>query len=207
MSEIKVLNLAGEAVGNIELSDAVFGAEVNEAVLHQVVKTYLANQRQGTQSALTRAEVSGGGAKPWRQKGTGRARQGSIRAPQWIHGGVVFAPKPRDYRISLNKKVKKVAMVSALSAKTAAGEIVVVDNFDLDEIKTKTVATALKAIGAADKALVVTNGVNKNLVVSIRNMEKAAASNTDVLNVYEVLNCKTLVMTKDAVAKLVEVYA
>jgi len=207
MSKVKVLNLAGEKVGEIKLSDAVFGAEVNEAVLHQVVKTYLANQRQGTQSALTRAEVSGGGAKPWRQKGTGRARQGSIRAPQWIHGGVVFAPKPRDYRISLNKKVKKVAMVSALSAKAAAGEIVVVDNFDLDEIKTKTVATALKAIGAADKALVVTNGVNKNLVVSIRNMEKAAASNTDVLNVYEVLNCKTLVMTKDAVGKLAEVYA
>ena len=207
MSKVKVLNLAGEKVGEIKLSDAVFGAEVNEAVLHQVVKTYLANQRQGTQSALTRAEVSGGGAKPWRQKGTGRARQGSIRAPQWIHGGVVFAPKPRDYRISLNKKVKKVAMVSALSAKAAAGEIVVVDNFDLDEIKTKTVATALKAIGAADKALVVTNGVNKNLVVSIRNMEKAAASNTDVLNVYEVLNCKTLVMTKDAVKKLAEVYA
>ncbi|MBR3870399.1 MAG: 50S ribosomal protein L4 [Clostridia bacterium] len=207
MSKVKVLNLAGEKVGEIKLSDAVFGAEVNEAVLHQVVKTYLANQRQGTQSALTRAEVSGGGAKPWRQKGTGRARQGSIRAPQWIHGGVVFAPKPRDYRISLNKKVKKVAMVSALSAKAAAGEIVVVDNFDLDEIKTKTVATALKAIGAADKALVVTNGVNKNLVVSIRNMEKAAASNTDVLNVYEVLNCKTLVMTKDAVEKLAEVYA
>ena len=207
MSKVKVLNLAGEKVGEIKLSDAVFGAEVNEAVLHQVVKTYLANQRQGTQSALTRAEVSGGGAKPWRQKGTGRARQGSIRAPQWIHGGVVFAPKPRDYRISLNKKVKKVAMVSALSAKAAAGEIVVVDNFDLDEIKTKTVATALKAIGAADKALVVTNGVNKNLVVSIRNMEKAAASNTDVLNVYEVLNCKTLVMTKDAVAAIEEVYA
>ena len=207
MSKVKVLNLAGEKVGEIKLSDAVFGAEVNEEVLHQVVKTYLANQRQGTQSALTRAEVSGGGAKPWRQKGTGRARQGSIRAPQWIHGGVVFAPKPRDYRISLNKKVKKVAMVSALSAKAAAGEIVVVDNFDLDEIKTKTVATALKAIGAADKALVVTNGVNKNLVVSIRNMEKAAASNTDVLNVYEVLNCKTLVMTKDAVEKLAEVYA
>ena len=207
MSKVKVLNLAGEKVGEIKLSDAVFGAEVNEAVLHQVVKTYLANQRQGTQSALTRAEVSGGGAKPWRQKGTGRARQGSIRAPQWIHGGVVFAPKPRDYRISLNKKVKKVAMVSALSAKAAAGEIVVVDNFDLEEIKTKTVATALKAIGAADKALVVTNGVNKNLVVSIRNMEKAAASNTDVLNVYEVLNCKTLVMTKDAVEKLAEVYA
>ena len=207
MSKVKVLNLAGEKVGEIKLSDAVFGAEVNEAVLHQVVKTYLANQRQGTQSALTRAEVSGGGAKPWRQKGTGRARQGSIRAPQWIHGGVVFAPKPRDYRISLNKKVKKVAMVSALSAKAAAGEIVVVDNFDLAEIKTKTVATALKAIGAADKALVVTNGINKNLVVSIRNMEKAAASNTDVLNVYEVLNCKTLVMTKDAVEKLAEVYA
>ncbi len=207
MSKVKVLNLAGEKVGEIKLSDAVFGAEVNEAVLHQVVKTYLANQRQGTQSALTRAEVSGGGAKPWRQKGTGRARQGSIRAPQWIHGGVVFAPKPRDYRISLNKKVKKVAMVSALSAKAAAGEIVVVDNFDLAEIKTKTVATALKAIGAADKALVVTNGINKNLVVSIRNMEKAAASNTDVLNVYEILNCKTLVMTKDAVEKLAEVYA
>ena len=207
MSKVKVLNLAGEKVGEIKLSDAVFGAEVNEAVLHQVVKTYLANQRQGTQSALTRAEVSGGVAKPWRQKGTGRARQGSIRAPQWIHGGVVFAPKPRDYRMSLNKKVKKVAMVSALSAKAAAGEIVVVDNFDLDEIKTKTVATALKAIGAADKALVVTNGVNKNLVVSIRNMEKAAASNTDVLNVYEVLNCKTLVMTKDGVKKLAEVYA
>ncbi len=207
MSKVKVLNLAGENVGDIELSDAVFGAEVNEAVLHQVVKTYLANQRQGTQSALTRAEVSGGGAKPWRQKGTGRARQGSIRAPQWIHGGVVFAPKPRDYRISLNKKVKKVAMVSALSAKAAAGEIVVVDNFDLEEIKTKTVATALKAIGAADKALVVTNGINKNLVVSIRNIEKATASNTDVLNVYEVLNCKTLVMTKDAVEKLAEVYA
>lgn len=207
MSKIKVLNLAGSEVGEMELSDAVFGAEVNEAVLHQAVKTYLANQRQGTQSALTRAEVSGGGRKPWKQKGTGRARQGSIRAPQWTHGGVVFAPKPRDYRISLNKKVKKLAMVSALSSKAAANEIVVVDNFDLEEIKTKTVATALKAIGADSKALVVTNGVNSNLVLSIRNMEKAAASYTDVLNVYEVLNCKTLVMTKDAAEKLSEVYA
>lgn len=204
---VNVVNTEGKTVGSMELNEAVFGAEVNQSVLHQVVKTYLGNQRQGTQSALTRAEVSGGGAKPWKQKGTGRARQGSIRAPQWIHGGIVFAPKPRSYRTTLNKKVKKVAMRSALSAKVAANELIILDSFDVDTIKTKTVVAALKAVNADAKTLIVTAGVNNNLVLSTRNIEKTAVTTSDILNVYELLNCNSLVITKDAVEKLQEVYA
>ena len=204
---VKVLNLAGEQVEEMELNANVFGAEINESALHMVVKSYLANQRQGTQSALTRAEVRGGGAKPWRQKGTGRARQGSIRAPQWTHGGVAFAPKPRSYRITLNKKLKRVAMISALSAKVAAGEMIVVDSLALEAVKTKTVVNALKAIGADAKSLIVTADVETNLVLSARNLEKTSVTTANILNVYELLNCNTLVIAKDAVAKLSEVYA
>lgn len=204
---VKVYNLQGEETGKIELNQNVFGAEINESALHMVVKSYLANQRQGTQSALTRAEVRGGGAKPWKQKGTGRARQGSIRAPQWTHGGVVFAPKPRSYRIVLNKKLKRIAMISALSAKVAAGEMTVVESFKLEEIKTKSVVAVLKALKADAKTLIVTAEVEKNLVLSARNLEKTAVTTANLLNVYELLNCNTLVITKDAVTKLSEVYA
>ncbi len=204
---VKVFNLAGEQTGEMELNANVFGAEINESALHMVVKSYLANQRQGTQSALTRAEVRGGGAKPWRQKGTGRARQGSIRAPQWTHGGVAFAPKPRSYRITLNKKLKRVAMISALSAKVAAGEMIVVDSLALEAVKTKTVVNALKALGADAKSLIVTTGVERNLVLSVRNLEKTSVTTANILNVYELLNCNTLVIAKDAVAQLSEVYA
>lgn len=204
---VKVYNTQGAEVGEIELSEAVFGAQINESALHMSVKAFLNNQRQGTQSALTRAEVRGGGAKPWRQKGTGRARQGSIRAPQWIHGGIVFAPKPRDYRISLNKKLKKAAMRSALSSKVASGEIIVLDSFELNEIKTKSVAAALKALSAEKKPLIVTADVCRNLVLSAGNIEGAAVTTAGVLNVYELLNCNRLLITKDAVEKLTEVYA
>ena len=204
---LKVLNTSGDEVGTIDLDESVFGVEVNESVLHQIVKTYLGNQRQGTQSALTRAEVAGGGAKPWRQKGTGRARHGSIRAPQWTHGGVAFAPKPRSYRTAVNKKFKKVAMRSALTSKAMNGNIIVLDSFNLDEIKTKNVVAVLKAINAAPKTLIVTADVNKNLVLSARNVEKLAVTTFNILNVYELLKYESLVITKDAIEKLMEVYA
>jgi large subunit ribosomal protein L4 len=199
--------MAGKAVGEIELSEAIFGIEPNESVVHDVVKNHLANRRQGTQSTLTRAEVSGGGIKPWRQKGTGRARQGSIRAPQWTHGGVVFAPKPRDYSYTLNKKVKRLALKSALSAKAAAGEIVVIDSITLSEIKTKTMASFLNAVGAEKKPLVVTAEADANVVKSARNIPGVVTAFANVINVYDIVNANKLVVDKAALAKIEEVFA
>ena len=200
-------NMQGKKVGDFELSAALFGAEVNKAVLHETVVNYLANQRQGTQSTKTRTEVSGGGAKPFRQKGTGRARQGSTRAPQWIKGGVALGPKPRDYSYSINKKVKKLAMVSALSAKAADECVMVIDNLTMDEIKTKAIADMLKAMGVESKALIVTNEMEKNVYLSARNIEGVKASYVGMLNVYDVLNHDKFIVAKDAIAKLEEVYA
>ena len=200
-------NMQGSKVGDVELSAALFGAEVNKAVLHETVTNYLANQRQGTQSTKTRTEVSGGGAKPFRQKGTGRARQGSTRAPQWIKGGVALGPKPRDYSYSINKKVKKLAMVSALSAKAADECVMVIDNLKMDEIKTKAIADMLKAMGVESKALIVTNEMEKNVYLSARNIEGVKASYVGMLNVYDVLNHDKFIVAKDAIAKLEEVYA
>ena len=200
-------NMQGSKVGDVELSAALFGAEVNKAVLHETVVNYLANQRQGTQSTKTRTEVAGGGAKPFRQKGTGRARQGSTRAPQWIKGGVALGPKPRDYSYTINKKVKKLAMVSALSAKAQDECVMVIDNLSMDEIKTKTIADMLKAMGVAEKALIVTNEMEKNVYLSARNIEGVKASYVGMLNVYDVLNHDKFIVAKDAIAKLEEVYA
>jgi large subunit ribosomal protein L4 len=199
--------MKGEVVNQIELNDTVFAAEVNGSVPHAVVVNYLANQRQGTQSALTRAEVAGGGRKPWRQKGTGRARQGSTRAPQWTHGGIVFAPKPREYRYSLNKKTKLVAMRSALSSKLADNELVVVNAIELEEIKTKTVANMLNALGVEKKSLIVTADVDKNVVLASRNIEGNKTTFVGQLNVYDILNSGKLILTEDAVKKITEVYA
>ena len=200
-------NMQGQKVGDVELSSALFGAEVNKAVLHETVVNYLANQRQGTQSTKTRTEVAGGGAKPFRQKGTGRARQGSTRAPQWIKGGVALGPKPRDYSYTINKKVKKLAMVSALSAKAAEECVMVIEDLKMDEIKTKTVADMLKAMGVDSKALIVTNEMEKNVYLSARNIEGVKASYVGMLNVYDVLNHDKFIVAKDAIAKLEEVYA
>ena len=200
-------NMQGSKIGDVELSAALFGAEVNKAVLHETVVNYLANQRQGTQSTKTRTEVSGGGAKPFRQKGTGRARQGSTRAPQWIKGGVALGPKPRDYSYTINKKVKKLAMVSALSAKAAEECVMVIDNLTMDEIKTKAIADMLKAMGVDSKALIVTNEMEKNVYLSARNIEGVKASYVGMLNVYDVLNHDKFIVAKDAIAKLEEVYA
>ena len=205
--QTKVFDMAGKQVGEIELSDAVFGIEPNEAVVHDVVKNHLANCRQGTQSALTRAEVSGGGIKPWRQKGTGRARQGSIRAPQWYHGGIVFAPKPRDYRYTLNKKVKRLAMKSALSAKAQAGEIVVIDEIKMESIKTKTFKTFLNAVGVDGKALVVTAQNDEIVVKSAANIPGILVTFANLINVYDILNAKKFVVDKAALAKIEEVFA
>ena len=207
MPNITVVDMAGKKVDTIELSEAVFGIEPNAAVMHQMVVNYLANQRQGTQSALTRAEVSGGGRKPWRQKGTGRARQGSTRAPQWTHGGVVFAPKPRDYRFSVNKKVRRLAMKSAFSAKAQANEIIVVDAITLDSYKTKTIAAMLDAIGADKKALIVLPEVNDMIIKSANNIQGVKTSQVNTLNVYDMLNADKLVIVKAAVSKIEEVYA
>ena len=199
--------MAGEQVGTIELSEAVFGIEPNTALLHAAVKNYLANQRQGTQSALTRAEVSGGGIKPWRQKGTGRARAGSTRAPQFTHGGIVFAPKPRDYSYSLNKKEKRVALKSALSDKAANGNIIVVDGLAMEEIKTSVFAKFLNKVGAAKKAMVITNGVNENVFKSARNIEGVTVTTAEILSTYEILNAGVLVVDKAAIEKIQEVFA
>jgi len=199
--------MAGEQVGTIELSEAVFGIEPNKALLHAAVKNYLANQRQGTQSALTRAEVSGGGIKPWRQKGTGRARAGSTRAPQFTHGGIVFAPKPRDYSYSLNKKEKRAALKSALSDKAANNAIVVVDGLAMDEIKTATFAKFLNKVGATKKAMVITNGVNENVYKSARNIEGVTVTTAEILSTYEILNTNVLVVDKAAIEKIQEVFA
>ena len=200
-------NMQGSKVGDVELSAALFGAEVNKAVLHETVVNYLANQRQGTQSTKTRTEVAGGGAKPFRQKGTGRARQGSTRAPQLIKGGVALGPKPRDYSYTINKKVKKLAMVSALSAKALDECVMVIDNLKMDEIKTKAIADMLKAMGVDSKALIVTNEMEKNVYLSARNIEGVKASYVGMLNVYDVLNHDKFIVAKDAIAKLEEVYA
>ena len=205
--QTKVFDMAGKQVGEIELSDAVFGIDPNEAVVHDVVKNHLANCRQGTQSALTRAGVSGGGIKPWRQKGTGRARQGSIRAPQWTHGGIVFAPKPRDYSYTLNKKVKRLAMKSALSAKAQAEEIVVIDAIKMDSIKTKTFKTFLNAVGVNGKALVVTAENDAIVVKSAANIPGILVTFANLINVYDILNAQKLVVDKAALAKIEEVFA
>jgi len=207
MSTIKVLNMAGAEVGTVELNDSIFGIEPNQAVVHEVVKNHLANCRQGTQSALTRAEVSGGGKKPWRQKGTGHARQGSTRAPQWTHGGIVFAPKPRSYSYVLNKKVKRLAMKSALSAKAAANEIIVVDSIQLDSIKTKDFRAFLNAVKADGKALVVTPAKNEIVVKSARNIPGVETAMANLINVYDILKAKYLVIDKEALAVIEEVFA
>ena len=207
MANTKVYDMTGKAVGEMELSDAVFGIEPNTAVVHEVVKNYLANQRQGTQSALTRAEVSGGGKKPWRQKGTGHARQGSTRAPQWTHGGIVFAPKPRDYSYTVNKKVRRLAMKSAFSAKVAGNEMVVIDAITMDEYKTKTIAAMLKAVGAEKKALIVLPEVNEKVIASAANIPGVKTAQVNTLNVYDILNADMFIVAKDAVAKIEEVYA
>ena len=236
MPNIKVMDMTGKEVGKMTLSDVIFGAKVNEAVLHAAVRAYLMNQRQGTQSTLTRTEVSGGGKKPWRQKGTGRARQGSTRAPQWTHGGVALGPKPRDYRLALNKKTKRVALFSALSAKVAAGELIVVDEITMDTYKTAEMVKMLKALGCqkevtksykvttregdelvrerktrtatvAQKALVVLPEVNGFVVKSCANIPGVQTTLYSTINVYEVLNAEKVVMTRAAVEKLEEVYA
>ena len=201
-----VYNIEGKEVGSIELNDAVFGVEINEHLVHMAVVNQLANNRQGTQSAKTRSEVSGGGRKPWRQKGTGHARQGSTRSPQWTGGGVVFAPKPRDYSFKMNKKEKRIALLSALSSKVADNKIVVLDAFNLDEVKTKKFAEVMSNL-KVDKALVVIEGENKNVVLSGRNIPTVKVSATNEINTYDVLKYETLVVTKAAVEKLEEVYA
>ena len=207
MSAIKVLNMAGAEVGTVELNDSIFGVEPNTAVVHEVVKNHLANCRQGTQSALTRAEVSGGGKKPWRQKGTGHARQGSTRAPQWTHGGIVFAPKPRSYSYVLNKKVKRLAMKSALSAEAAAGEIIVVDSIKMDSIKTKDFRAFLNAVKADGKSLVVTPAKDEIVVKSARNIPGVETSMANLINVYDILKAKYLVLDKEALTVIEEVFA
>ena len=236
MPNIKVMDMTGKEVGEMTLSDAIFGAEVNEAVLHAAVRTYLMNQRQGTQSTLTRSEVSGGGKKPWRQKGTGRARQGSTRSPQWTHGGIALGPKPRDYRLAMNKKTKRVALFSALSAKFAAGEIVVVDDIKLESYKTSEMVKMLKALGCEkevtktykvttvengeavrerktrtavvpQKALVVLGGLDKVVVKSCANIPGVETTMYSTINVYEVLKAEKVVLSKAAVEKLEEVFA
>ncbi len=206
MPKVALYDIKGNNIGDVELCDAVFGQEVNTSVLHQVVVNYLANQRQGTQSTKTRSEVRGGGIKPWRQKGTGRARQGSIRATQWIKGGIALGPKPRDYRFSVNKKVKAVALKSALSAKVADNEFIVVDDIAFDAIKTKQVVEMLSALKVDSKALIVTNDKNDNLVKSARNIEGVATTFMGSLNVYDILKYDVMVITKDAVSKIEEVY-
>ena len=207
MLKTNVYDMTGKQVGEIELSEAVFGIEPNESVVHDVVKNHLANCRQGTQSALTRAEVSGGGIKPWRQKGTGRARQGSTRAPQWTHGGIVFAPKPRDYSYTLNKKVKRLAMKSALSAKAQEGNIVVIDSIKMEEIKTKTFKNFLSAVGCDCKALVVTAENDQVVVKSARNIPGVLVTFANLINVYDILNAKKFVVDQAALAKIEEVFA
>lgn len=207
MPKVALYNVSGQQIGDIELSDAVFGVEVNQHVLYEVVKNQLANKRQGTQSAKTRAEVRGGGRKPWRQKGTGRARQGSIRAPQWIGGGVVFAPKPRDYSYSVPKKVKRLAMKSALSSKVESQEIIVLDELNLTQPKTKDMANILKNINSNKKALIVMAEKNENVVKSANNIPGVQTALVNTLNVYDILKYDSFIITKDAVKKVEEVYA
>lgn len=207
MAKLAVLDKTGKKVSDIELKDEIFAIEPNKSAMHLVVVNYLANQRQGTQSTLTRSEVSGGGKKPWKQKGTGRARQGSTRAPQWTHGGIALGPKPRDYGFDVNKKVRRLAMKSALSSKVAADEMIVVDDFSMDAIKTKKMANILSAVKAGKKTLIVLPEKNDVLYKSARNIEGTNVSLVNTLNVYDILNCNTIVVLKDAVAKIEEVYA
>ena len=207
MPNMKVVNMAGKEVGEIALSEKVFGREVNEAILHTAVRAFLLNQRQGTQSTLTRSEVSGGGRKPWKQKGTGHARQGSTRSPQWTHGGIALGPKPRSYRVELNKGIKRAAMFSALSSKVAGGEMIVVDNITATEYKTKNMVNMLAAVGAAKKALIVLPEVNEYVIKSCANIEGVKTTQWNTINVYDILNCDTLVVAEKAVAKIEEVYA
>ena len=206
MPKVDLLNMEGKKVGSIELSENVFGVEVNEYVMHDVVVNYLANQRQGTQSTKTRSEVSGGGKKPWKQKGTGRARQGSIRAPQWIKGGIALGPKPRSYKYTLNKKVKRLALKSALTNKLQENAIIVLDELNFDEIKTKNMANVLSAI-KAEKALVVISEKNLNVQLSARNIANCKTATVNTMNTYDLLKYPTLVLTKAAVEKIEEVYA
>ena len=207
MAELAVLNMQGREVGRQTLSDEVFGIEPNVPVMNDMVKNYLANQRQGTQSTLTRTEVSGGGRKPWRQKGTGRARQGSTRSPQWTHGGIVFAPKPRCYRYTLNKKVRRLAMKSALSSKVKDGEMIVIDKISCEDYKTKTIAAMLKAIGSEKKALIVLDGVDEKVVASARNIPGVKTAQVNTLNVYDILGADKFIVAQGAVEKIQEVYA
>ena len=207
MATVKVFDMAGSAVSETELSDAVFGIEPNVSVMHAVVINYLANQRQGTQSTLTRTEVSGGGRKPWRQKGTGHARQGSIRAPQWVHGGVAIGPKPRSYRYTLNKKVRRLAMKSALSAKVQEGNLIVLDTLTMDEFKTKTIKNMLNALGVEKKALIVTAEADPKVYRSANNIPGVKTATVGTLNVYDILNGGKFIAPKNAIAKIEEVYA
>ena len=206
MPTVDIYNVDGKVVGSMDLNENVFGAEVRPDVMHEVVVNYLANQRQGTQSTKTRTEVRGGGIKPWRQKGTGRARQGSIRAPQWVGGGVALGPKPRDYRYTLNKKVRRLALKSALSSKVQENEVIVLDSFSCDEIKTKQVSL-LKNLNVNEKALIVLPENDKNIVLSARNIKGVDTTYVGSINTYEVLNHSKCIILKDAVAKLEEVYA
>ena len=206
MTKINVVDMAGKVVSELELNENVFGIEPNKTAMHSAVVNYLANQRQGTQSTLTRTEVSGGGRKPWRQKGTGHARQGSTRAPQWRHGGIALGPKPRSYRFTLNKKVKKLAMLSALSSKVSENEMIVVDAIKTDEFKTKTIVAMLKAIGAEKKTLIVLDTVDAKVIKSAANIEGVKTTQANTLNVYDILNCDKFVIVKGAVEKLEEVY-
>jgi len=205
--KLNIHDMQGKVCGEIELSDNIFGAKVNKEVLHSVVRAYLLNQRQGTQSTLTRAEVSGGGKKPWRQKGTGRARQGSIRSPQWTHGGITFGPKPRTYRVSINKKVKRIAMKSALSSKVLANELIILDNITMDEYKTKNVIAMLKALGAEKKSLIVSAEPNNFIYRSASNIPGVETATVNTINVYNILKYDNMIVTKAAVEKIEEVYA
>ena len=207
MPKINVVDMAGKVVSELELNENVFGIEPNKTAMHSVVVNYLANQRQGTQSTLTRTEVSGGGRKPWRQKGTGRARQGSTRSPQWTHGGIALGPKPRKYTVNLNKKVKRLAMKSALSSKVAAGEMMVVNKVEFDGIKTKNVVAMLKGLKAAKKTLIITAESNEQIYKSARNIEGVKVATVNTLCVYDILNCDSFVVLKDAAKKIEEVYA
>ena len=207
MPNVALFDMAGNKKGEVELKAEVFGCEVNVPVLHSVVRAYLLNQRQGTQSTKTRAEVSGGGIKPWRQKGTGRARQGSTRSPQWTHGGIALGPKPRSWRVTINKKVKRLAMKSALSSKVVDNEMVVIDNLAMDAFKTKTIVNMLKGVGAGKKALIVTANVDNFVAKSASNIPGVKTATPGTLNVYDILNCDMFVVAKDAVAVIEEVYA
>ena len=206
MPNIKVVDMAGKEVGEIALSDMIFGAEVNSTVLHTAVRAYLMNQRQGTQSTLTRTEVSGGGKKPWKQKGTGHARQGSTRAPQWTHGGVALGPKPRSYRVSMNKKVKRIALFSAFSSKVASDELVIVDNIVTETYSTKTMVAMLNAVSGAKKTLIVLPAVDEKVIKSCANIPGVKTTVYNSINVYDILNCDKLVLAKVAAEKIQEVY-